>query len=125
MIVGEWPAPSGEQWARNYRAQKQAARLCWATNRADVGQRRRWILSISSALTAKIPAGHHARTDERRPQTGNPILSAAGGGLQFDSDTDTWPGAGIHSAGYLWIAGEQKLSMTGRRRWPGKLSGRN
>ncbi|WP_284963939.1 LptF/LptG family permease, partial [Enterobacter hormaechei] len=33
MIVGEWLSPSGEQWARNYCAQKTSGASLLATNR--------------------------------------------------------------------------------------------
>ena len=86
MIVGEWLAPSGEQWARNYRAQKTSGASLLATNRgmwAKDGSDFIYIQRVDSETQLKGITLYRMNDDHKLKS----ILSAAAADYNSDSDT--------------------------------------
>ncbi|WP_274371240.1 LPS export ABC transporter permease LptG [Morganella morganii] len=123
MIVGEWLAPSGEQWARNYRAQKTNGASLLATNRgmwAKDGSDFIYIQRVDSETQLKGITLYRMNDDHKLKS----ILSAAA--ADYNSDSGTWTLSQVQESvlkDIYVITGEQKLSMTWQTQMtPEKLS---
>lgn len=118
MVVGEWLAPSGEQWARNYRAQKTSGASLLATNNGMWAKDGNDFIYIQRVDSENQLNGItlYRMNDEHKLSS---IMNAASAG--YDSATNTWTLNQIRESvlkdTYV-ITGEQRLSMV----WQTKLT---
>lgn len=118
MVVGEWLAPSGEQWARNYRAQKTSGASLLATKKGMWAKDGNDFIYIQRVDSENRLNGItlYRMNDEHKLSS---VMNAASAG--YDSATNTWTLNQIRESvlkdTYV-ITGEQRLSMV----WQTKLT---